>query len=394
MNRHPLLVLAASMLLTACGGSDEISTSDPTSSTGYFPLPEEPGERIDSETMSFHVQTVVDGLSTPWGIAFLPGGITLITERDGSLRIVRNGRLNPVSVNGTPEVFSQSQGGLLDIAAHPDYENNGWIYITYSIDAADGSHTALMRARLDRENHQLTDQEYLFDGEPKTTAGQHFGSRIVFLDGYVYVSSGDRGVMDEAQNLASHNGTIIRLHDDGRIPEDNPFVDEPGAQPEIWSYGHRNVQGMALRPGSQQIWAHEHGPRGGDEVNITGRGLNFGWPEITYGVNYDGTPITDETEREGMEQPVIYWDPSIAPSGMAFVDGNTYPDWTGNSMVGALAGQELRRLVLDGDEVTHQETLLQGRGRIRDVEMGPDGYLYIANETNGSIQRLIPADSE
>lgn len=393
MTTRMFLLITSCLLLAGCGGSGDSSTRDNTATepTGYFPLPEQAGTAVNSEALAFHVQTVVTGLSTPWGFTFLPDGIVLITERSGSLRIVRNGQLNSTDVSGTPDVFAQGQGGLLDIAAHPDYANNGWIYISYSIDTTDGSHTALMRARLDLDNHRLVDQEYLFDAEPKSTAGQHFGSRITFRDGYVFISSGDRGVMDEAQNLASHNGTIMRLHEDGRVPEDNPFVDEPGAQPEIWSYGHRNVQGMEWRPGTQQIWAHEHGPRGGDEVNIVKRGANYGWPEITYGVDYDGTPITEDTEREGMEQPVIYWVPSIAPSGMAFVTGERYPGWSGNIMVGALAGQELRRIVLDGDEVAHQETLLLGEGRIRAVEMGPDGYLYIANESNGSIQRLVPA---
>jgi glucose/arabinose dehydrogenase len=391
MNLRLLIVLLAATL-AGCGGSDSNESVTPDTAGAYFPLPDTSGAPIDSEKMSFHVQTVVEGLSVPWGITFLPDGIVLITERQGSLRIVRDGQLDSVPVGGAPEVFAQGQGGLLDIAAHPDYAENGWLYITYSIATDDGSHTALMRARLDLDAHSLVDREFLFSGEPKTTAGHHYGSRVVFRDGFVFVSSGDRGVMDEAQNLSSHNGTVIRLHNDGRVPDDNPFVNEADAQPETWSYGHRNVQGMAINPQTGDIWAHEHGPRGGDEINIVREGRNYGWPEITYGVNYDGTAITEDTEREGMEQPVVYWVPSIAPSGMAFADGERYPEWNNNVMVGALAGQELRRVELDGNTVTHQETLLQGRGRIRDVKTGPDGYLYLADESSGAIIRLVPAD--
>lgn len=379
----PLMIAA----LIGCSDSGNGSTSnDNTPPSG------DTGDRIDSEELSFHVETVVEGLMIPWSIAFLPGGVMLVTERHGALRVVRDGELDPIPVSGVPEVYAQGQGGLLDVVPHPDYANNGWLYLTYSDPGEGGAHTALMRARLDMEQHLLTDQAVLFSGMPKTSATQHFGGRAVVRDGYVFLSTGDRGDMEEAQNLSSHNGSILRLHDDGRVPDDNPFLDQPGAQPEIWTYGHRNVQGLTVHPESGELWSHEHGPRGGDEINIIRAGLNYGWPVITYGVNYDGTPITDNTEQEGMEQPATYWTPSIAPSGMAFVSGDRYPGWQGNLMVGALVGQELRRVVLDGNEVTHQETLLHGLGRIRDVRMGPDGYLYLANETNGTIVRLIPAD--
>lgn len=395
-----LLFLLPFFALLACNGSDDAATPTPQPVTPpeveaplpYFTTPERTGEVIESESQAFHVQTVVEGLMIPWSMAFLPDGVALITERRGTLRIVQDGELDPVPLDGVPGVFAEGQGGLLDVMLHPDYENNGWIYLTYADPDEEGAHTALMRAKLDLDGHRLVEQEELFSGVPRTNSTRHFGGRMVFRDGYVFVGTGDRGEMDEAQNLASHNGVVIRLHEDGAIPEDNPFVEDAGALPEIWSYGHRNIQGMTLHTASDVIWSHEHGPRGGDEINIIRRGLNYGWPEITHGVDYDGTPISDDTEREGMEQPVTYWTPSIAPSGMTFVSGEQYPQWEGNLLVGALAGQELRRVVLEGEDVADQETLLQGLGRIRDVRMAPDGYIYIADESSGMIVRLVPAE--
>ncbi|MBW3567487.1 MAG: PQQ-dependent sugar dehydrogenase [Proteobacteria bacterium] len=390
------MVLVLLALLAACGGSNDTSglappDADNNDDSPYFPPPQVSGEPQVSEALDFHVETVASGLNIPWSIAFLPDGHVLVTERGGWLRLIENGELRLENITGVPDVFAQGQGGLLDVAVHPDYEDNGWIYLSYAEPGEGGAHTALMRARLDTETLTLVDQEPLFSGEPKTTDTRHFGGRIVLQEGYVYLSMGDRGVMDEAQNLGTHNGSIVRLHDDGRIPEDNPFVNQADALPETWSYGHRNTQGLAIHPADGTIWNNEHGPRGGDEINIIRRAGNYGWPVITYGVDYDGTPISDETEKEGMEQPLTWWTPSIAPSGLAFVTGNRYPGWQQNLMTGALAGQQLRRIVLDGEEVVHEEILLLGIGRIRDVRMGPDGYLYFANESDGTIRRIVSA---
>ncbi|MEX1267407.1 MAG: PQQ-dependent sugar dehydrogenase, partial [Balneolaceae bacterium] len=354
--------------------------------------PESEGEVHISEEIDFQVQTVVEGLEVPWGMAFLPDGSVLISERDGDLRIVRDGELQESPIDGVPEVWANGQGGLLDVALHPEYEDNGWIYISYSKPGDGGAHTAIIRGKLN--DNSLTDIEELFAGEPPTDRGQHFGSRIVFdPDGYMYFSIGDRGQMDLAQDINSSNGKVYRLHDDGSIPDDNPFVGQDGKD-EAFNYGHRNPQGMAVHPETGAVWTHEHGPRGGDEINIEQPGANYGWPVISYGINYDGSVLTDETEREGMEQPVHYWDPSIAPSGMAFISGDTYPAWEGNIMVGALSFQLLSRVVLDGDEFVQEERLLEGIGRIRDVELAPDGYIYFSNESDGTIHRIIPVDSE
>lgn len=343
---------------------------------------------IQSEAQAFRVEKVFEGIDVPWGMAFLPDGSMLITQRSGDLHLFRDGELHPDPVGGVPEVYAHGQGGLLDIELHPDYEENGWIYLSYSYEGDDGGHTAIMRARL--EGHTLTDQEVLFEGEPRSTGRVHFGSRIRFdSDGYMYFSIGDRGVMSNAQDLTNHSGKIFRLHDDGRVPEDNPFVNEPDALPEIFTYGNRNAQGMDVHPETDEIWTHEHGPRGGDELNVMRAGNNYGWPEITFGINYDGSIITEDTAKPGMEPPVYYWTPSIAPSGMAFVTGDRYPNWTGNVMVGALAHQHLQRVVLNGDEVVHTERLLEEIGRVREVKMSPDGYLYIGVEGTG-IFRLIP----
>ncbi|MEX0906470.1 MAG: PQQ-dependent sugar dehydrogenase [Balneolaceae bacterium] len=391
-----ILFLVFSLILasftTGCGQNVDPDANNNSNSSAYFPLPESEGEVHISEEIDFQVQTVVEGLEVPWGMAFLPDGSVLISERDGDLRIVRDGELQESPIDGVPEVWANGQGGLLDVTLHPEYEDNGWIYISYSKPGDGGAHTAIIRGKLNDNN--LTDIEELFAGEPPTDRGQHFGSRIVFdPDGYMYFSIGDRGQMDLAQDINSSNGKVYRLHDDGSIPNDNPFVGQDGKD-EAFNYGHRNPQGMAVHPETGAVWTHEHGPRGGDEINIEQPGANYGWPVISYGINYDGSVLTDETEREGMEQPVHYWDPSIAPSGMAFISGDTYPAWEGNIMVGALSFQLLSRVVLDGDEFVQEERLLEGIGRIRDVELAPDGYIYFSNESDGTIHRIIPVDSE
>lgn len=372
---------------TASGQADTPSVSDDF----YFSLPDYESEVLTSRDQSFRLDTVVTGLEVPWGMAFLPDGSVLITERPGRLRIVRDGNLLEEPVEGMPSVHASGQGGLMDVVLHPEYEENGWIYISYSKSGSGGANTAIIRARLDE--NRLTDTEELFWGEPRTTRGQHFGSRITFgRDGYLYFSIGDRGERDNAQNLSNHAGKVMRLHDDGHIPEDNPFIDEEGAKPEIYAYGLRNIQGMRLHPDTGEIWSHKHGPRGGDEINIIQGGLNYGWPLITHGVNYNGSVITPDTARAGLEQPFLHWTPSIAPCGMDFVAGDRYPGWQGDLMVGTLRPQYLHRVKLDNSELVSQEELLQGIGRIRDVRLAPDGFLYLAVETGGSVVRLLPAD--
>jgi len=341
------------------------------------------------ENIPFSAELFIDGLQIPWGMAFLPDGSMLITEKSGTLIHFENGIKTTIS--NVPAVYSRGQGGLLDIFLHPDYNNNGWIYFTYASEDGDekGGHTALMRAKLKDET--LYDNELLYKAGPNTTKGQHFGSRIAFdNDGYLYFSIGERGARDvNPQDITKDGGKIYRLYDDGRIPEDNPFVGKEGAKTAIYSYGHRNPQGLVIHPESGEIWDHEHGPKGGDEINIVEKGANYGWPVITYGINYSGTPITDKTEMDGMKQPIHYWVPSIAPSGMAFVTSDKYKGWKGSLLVGSLVFQYLERLTLDGTKVTNREKLLEDMGRVRDVRQGPDGFIYVAIEGKG-IYKLVP----
>jgi glucose/arabinose dehydrogenase len=358
---------------------------------------------IETRDHNVRVTKVVEGLHHPWGMAFLPDGRMLVTERRGAVRIIEDGKLLPAAIDGIPKVNEHGQGGLLDIAVHPKYTENGWIYWSYNaIDAAGLHGTELARGKLGgtREMPRMTDVQLLFRMQPKSSAGQHFGSRIVFdRQGYLYLTLGDRGdstakgAAQRAQQLNDHAGKSIRLHDDGRVPADNPFVKMPAAHPEIFSWGHRNMQGAALHPDTGRVWTHEHGPQGGDEINILSAGANYGWPVITYGVNYGiGTKIGEGTSKPGMMQPLLYWVPSIAPSGMAFYSGKNFPKWKGNLFVGALAKQLLMRVTLDGEKVVAQERILEGKlGRIRDVREGPDGNLYLLTDSgNGELIRLEP----
>lgn len=341
---------------------------------------------------SFLIKEIASGLEFPWGMTFLPNGDILVTEREGRLRLIQNGRLLPRPIEGLPEnIYVAGQGGLLDVAIHPNFEENKLVYISYAGQGDGGAGTEVTRGVL--KNNRLENVEVIFAVEPKTSGALHYGSRLVFAeDGTLFITVGDRyHKMEEAQNLANHLGSIMRINDDGSVPEDNPFVGVEGAQPEIYSYGHRNVQGITKRPSDHSIWSHEHGPKGGDEVNKLKPSANYGWPEITYGIDYSGEIISEETHKEGMEQPVIYWDPSIAPSGMDFYDGDKFPEWQGDLFVGALVKTHLRRLEMDGDNITEQEVLLDGLARIRDVKSGPDGYLYIlTDDLNGKVLRLEP----
>jgi len=339
------------------------------------------------------VEEVATGLNHPWAMAFLPDGSALITEREGDLRLMSPDGSLSAGLSGVPEVYASGQGGLLDVALDPDFESNRQIYLSYAEPRSQGENaTAVARAVLDASNKWLSNVEVIFQQQPSYSGNKHFGSRLVFApDGNLFVTLGERSSLrDEAQNLSNHLGAVVRIAPDGSVPDDNPFVGPDGVMPEIWSYGHRNPQGAALNPESGELWLHEHGPRGGDEVNITKAGKNYGWPVITHGQEYFGGEIGVGTEKEGMEQPVHYWVPSIAPSGMAFYTGDEVDEWQGDIFVGALAGRLLVRLDRDGDRITGEERMLEDLGeRIRDVRMGPDGMIYLLTDSpSGRVLRI------
>lgn len=335
----------------------------------------------------YRVVTVADGLIQPWSIAFLPGGDVLITERPGRLRIMRQGKLLPEAVEGVPKVFHSSQGGLLEVMPHPNFATNRLLYLSFSKPGATDAEatTTLIRGRFD--GTRLTDVQQLF--EAVTKGRNHFGGKIAFdKNGYLFLTLGDRQVAPEgdleahpAQDLSNHHGKVIRLHDDGRVPSDNPFSNRASARPEIWSYGHRNVQGLAIHPETGDVWTNEHGPQGGDELNRDEAGKNYGWPVIGFGVNYNtGLAIHRGTHREGMEQPAHVWVPSIGTSGLMIYTGNRFPQWRGNLFVGGMARHRLARLTIDGRRVTGEETLVPNMGRIRDVRQAPDGDIYLVTD--------------
>ena len=344
-----------------------------------------------SDEHAFRVVKLVEGLDHPWSLAFLPDGRMLVTERRGRLYLLSPG-FERTSIEGVPRVAARGQGGLLDVALHPRFSENSLVYLSYAGPGEGGASTELARARL--SGARLEDLQVLFRQQPKTTGDIHFGGRIVFdRAGFLYLTLGERGQMQRAQQPGNHHGSVIRLHDDGRVPQDNPFVGRPDWKPEKYDLGHRNMQGAALHPQTGLLWTHEHGPQGGDEINVIRAGTNYGWPVITYGVNYGtGTRIGEGTHKEGMAQPLYYWVPSIAPSGMAFYTGARFPRWQGNLFVGALRGEILVRLVLDGEKVVKEERLLKDvLGRIRDVRNGPDGFIYLlTDESPGMLARLEP----
>lgn len=350
---------------------------------------------FSSEGQTIKLDTVASGMKSPWGMAFLPDGDMLVTDRNGEVYRVGKGGKKAL-VSGGPTVLVEGQGGLLDVALHPDFAQNGFVYMSYSAMKMEGdqklSTTAVMRAKL--SGNTLTDQKTIFEALPYAKTRHHYGSRLAFdKQGYLYVSVGDRGSEKiNPQFLDRDAGKIHRLHDDGRIPTDNPFVGKGNAHGSVYSYGHRNPQGMTRNPQTGAIWTNEHGPRGGDEINIIKKAANYGWPVICYGINYDGKPITNLSAKEGMEQPLTYWLPSIGPSGMAFVEGNKYPGWKDNLLVGSLRFQYLNRCVLSGNKVVKEENLLKNIGRLRNVKMGPDGYIYVAVEEPGFLYRLMPVN--
>ncbi len=343
---------------------------------------------IDTERGPVSMATVVGGLESPWGMAFLPDGRMLVTERPGRLRYVNRGGALSAPISGVPAVEAVGQGGLLDVALDPQFAANGLIYLSYSEPGDGKAGTAVARARL--AGDRLEELRVIFRQDPKISSRHHYGSRLVFArDGRLFITLGDRGSeRRSAQDLGTHLGKVLRIESDGSIPADNPFTGRDGARAEIWSYGHRNVQGAALHPRTGELWTHEHGPRGGDEVNIARAGRNYGWPVITYGREYHGPKIGEGTAKEGMEQPLHYWVPSIAPSGMAFYTADAIPGWKGNLLVGALAAMQVARLELDdAGKVTHEERIRIGE-RVRDVRQGPDGAVYVLTDT-GRASRLL-----
>ena len=354
-----------------------------------------PAQNVQSQEHAFRIVRVTEGLDHPWGLAFLPDGRMLVTEKPGRLRIVgRDGRIEPQPVAGLPQVTEHGQGGLMDVALHPKFADNALVYLSYAARGEGGVGTEVARGRLN--GNRLENVEVLLRQQPKSGAGLHFGSRLVFdRAGYLFITQGDRGEMQRAQRPGDHAGSVIRLHDDGRVPADNPFVGKDGWKPEKYTLGNRNMQGAALHPQTGLLWTHEHGPQGGDEINVMRPGVNYGWPVITYGVNYGiGTKIGEGTAKAGMAQPVHYWVPSIAPSGMAFYTADKFPRWRGDLFVGSLKFGQLVRLRLDGERVVKEERMLNGvLGRIRDVRAAPDGFIYLlTDESNGVIARLEPVN--
>lgn len=365
------------------------------------------GEFRRSAYHDYRIVTVAEGLVNPWSIAFLPNGDMLVTERPGRLRIVRHGQLLPTPVAGLPPVLARGQGGLMDVVLHPNFSSNRLLYISYSKPYAtgDGATTAIIRARFEGDRLHDVDEIFVMNSVPEFRTRGHYGSRMAFdAQGFLFFTLGERQAPSTgdlaahpAQDRSNHHGTINRIHDDGRIPEDNPFVGQSGIEPSIYSYGHRNPQGLAIHPLTGDIWATEHGPQGGDELNLVKAGLNYGWPIIGYGVNYgSGSTIHEGTLREGIEPPVHFWIPSIAASGLMVYTGDRFPAWKGNVFAGGMGGEQLARLTMSGQVVTNEETLVQRIGRIRDVRQGPDGFIYLAVESRTgeptAIVRLEPAN--
>lgn len=349
------------------------------------------GAAVSADDTPLHVDTLADGLAHPWGMAFMPDGNILISERAGGLRVYTPGDGLSERLKNVPKVAAVNQGGMLDVAIDPDFATNNTVYFCYSKPGDGGSSSSVSKATLTAG--ALTDVTTIFSAAPLVNNGFHFGCRLAFdSNGLLFVTLGDRyKYMDEAQNPDNHFGTVVRINADGSVPESNPFID--GEAPEVFSYGHRNVQGLTVHPETKAVWAMEHGPKGGDEVNLLESGANYGWPTITYGIDYDGDIISEKTAMEGMEQPVLYWDPSIAPSGMTFYYGEPFKAWEGDLLVGSLKFTHLRRIEMDGNTPQNQHEYLRSRSeRVRDVEVGPDGYIYLLTDApNGKLLKVSPA---
>ncbi len=363
---------------------------------------EKPPIAKELETLDYKIEVEIfaEGLEVPWAIDFLDNNTALITERPGRLRVVQNGKLQTEPVKNTPNVLNEGQGGLLDVAIDPDYKKNGWIYLAYShvLENTDGGQrpgamTRIVRGKI--ENNTWTNQEVLFEAPHETyrTTRHHYGCRIVFdSQDYLYFCIGERGYQDMAQDYTLPNGKVHRINKDGSIPKSNPFFDKENAMKSLYSLGNRNIQGMAIHPVSGELWATEHGPMGGDELNLIKAGKNYGWPVITYGLNYNGTIITEETHKSGMEQPNLYWKPSIAVCGLDFYRGDLFKKWKNKLLVGALKYEEVRLLSLEGDRVMHEEVIVKNQGRVRDVSTGPDGAIYVVLNSPGTVLRLTPKE--
>ncbi len=351
-----------------------------------------PGWVIDTQAGRIQVQTLASGLEHPWGLAFLPNGSMLVSERPGRLRVVTKEGWVSEPLAGVPKVFARGQGGLLDVALDPNFVSNRLVYLSYAEPGKGGASTAVARARL--AEGALEDVRVIFRQQPKVSGGNHFGSRLVFApDGKLFITLGERFKFDPAQDLSNHLGKIVRIHPDGSVPRDNPFVNRPGARPEIWSYGHRNVQGAAIHPENGDLWATEFGPAGGDELNLIEPGRNYGWPLVSWGRHYFGRDIPDPPTRPDLAQPLYYWNPVISPSGMSFYTGDLFPAWRGNLLIGGLSSKALVRLTLEGRQVKAEERIPMQR-RIRHVIQGPDGAVYLlTDQEDGEILRLIPAKS-
>jgi glucose/arabinose dehydrogenase len=371
-------LLATTLIWSSCGPKEEVKVIDERFAT-------------QTEKLLIKVDTLHSGFENPWGMTWLPDGTLLVTERKGEILVFKEDKFTSEKIQGLPAVHNVNQAGLLDIAVHPNYAENGWIYISYAKHFEDSTAaTTILRFKL--EGNQAVNQEELIVAGPSWKGGRHFGSRIVFdKAGFLYFSNGDKGnIPMNAQNLNNAHGKIHRIKDDGGIPADNPFKDSLGNTSSIWTYGNRNPQGLFYDKETDRIWEVEHGPMGGDELNLIEKGKNYGWPVITYGINYDGTPITDIQEKEGMEQPKHYWVPSIATCGVAVVTGDKYPAWKGNILVAALAKQHIARVEMNGTAYVKEEKLLQDIGRVRQVAQSPDGYIYAITEATGLLVKLLP----
>lgn len=377
-----ILFLGISTLGNSCTPKAEDSTPEVPLADFQF--------STQTEKMSIKVDTLYAELQNPWGMTWLSDGRMLVTERKGEILIFKDDKFTGEKIQGLPEVYANGQAGLLDIAIHPDFAENGWIYISYAKPVPGGGATSIARFKLN--GNSVASFEDLIVTTPAVNGGTHYGSRIVFDNqNFLYFTNGERGSQNNAQNLKNSHGKIHRIHDDGRIPSDNPFVNTSGAIPSIWTYGNRNPQGMIYDEANNRIWSVEHGPRGGDELNLIEKGNNYGWPVITYGINYNGTPITEITEKEGMEQPIKYWVPSIATCGMTLVTSDKYPAWKGNILVAALAATHIARVEMNGLEAVGEEKILQGIGRVRQVSQSPDGYIYAITEGTGLLIKLLPS---
>jgi aldose sugar dehydrogenase len=342
-----------------------------------------------TDKMTFKVDTLYTSFQNPWGMAWISEGRMLVTERKGEILIFKDDKYTGQKIQGLPAVYANGQAGLLDITVHPNYGQNGWIYIAYAKPVTGGGATTVARFKLN--GNTVAEFEDLIITTPAWNGGTHYGSRIVFDNQiFLYFTNGERGSQNNAQNLSNSHGKIHRIHDDGRIPNDNPFINTPNAVKSIWTYGNRNPQGMIYDKANNRIWSVEHGPMGGDELNLIEKGKNYGWPEITYGKNYNGTPVSNSTEKEGMEQPVKYWTPSIATCGMTLVTSDLYPAWKGNFLVAALAGTHISRVEMNGVRATGEEKLLPGIGRVRQVSQSPEGYIYAVTEGTGLLIKLKP----